>query len=625
MNTPKYLFFAFLLFVHSILGAQTITTIAGNRYSGFSGDGGSATLASLCQPWGVVLDECGNIYFADAYNNRIRKIDGSTGIISTLAGSATAGYGGDGGPATAALLRIPIDVILDRAGNIIFTDHNNNRIRKISLSGTISLFAGNGTNGFAGDGGAATAARLSLPDGIGIDPSGNILVADANNNRVRRIDTAGIITTIAGTGVDSSYGDGGPATAAGLDYPSDVAADKYGNIYISEYYGHRIRKINTSGIITTYAGMGGVGSSGDGGPATAARIHSATGIVVDANGNVFFSDAYNNRVRKIDINGIITIFAGTGIPGYSGDGGPATAANLNSPTGLALDNIGGVYVSDHRVNHAIRKIAGHNFMPILDSSYVYNTVCANTVHVFDTLKFIDSNRGQHIHVSLYSGPRHGTVSGLPIDIISNGGANIIDSIRYHATSFIGNDTFSVIIGDCLGYDTFQIYLNIIDAPTLWAITLPDSICIGDTTFSTIVSTGGHWLSSLNAISFDSSTGRVIGLRSGYDTISYIASNMCGADTASHRIFVNNCTLGLINEAEIMDVVITPNPSNGHFYLEGMKGPSTIKIFNSLGQIISNLSLDMNERERISLNVSPGVYYLVLTNNRTHVFKQFSIY
>ncbi len=333
--------------------AQTITTIAGNGSAGYSGDGGAATAATLFYPHGLSFDPYGNLYVADEHNHRIRKIS-SSGIISTVAGTGTAGFSGDGGPATNAMIDQPYDVACDAVGDIYISDYNNNRIRMVNTSGVITTVAGTGAASSTGDGGPATAATLYNPCGLTIDAFGNIYFGQEHSEIVRKINAAGIISTYAGTGSIGFSGDGGAATNAALHSPNYVCADAIGNLYISDNGNHRVRKVDTAGIITTFAGNGSSSFGGDGGPATAAQLSYPAGIIIDYNGNVLISDYNNNRIRKVDGAGIISTIAGTGSSSYSGDGSPATSAGVN-PTGLVFDLIGNLYIADYQ-NNRIRKV-----------------------------------------------------------------------------------------------------------------------------------------------------------------------------------------------------------------------------------------------------------------------------
>ena len=340
--------------IRKVDASGVITTVAGNGTEGYSGDGGPATSAEFDHPSSVAADSSGNIYIADSYNHRIRKIDAS-GVITTVAGNGTDGFSGDGGPATAAQLDYPSSVTVDFSGNIYTAANFNHRIRKVDTSGVITTFAGNGTEGFSGDGGPATLAELDHPSSVAADSSGNIYIADFVNNRIRKVNTSGIITTVAGQGITGFNGDGGLASLAEVHHPSGVAVNPSGNIYIAELYTHRIRKVDTSGGITTVAGNGTFGFSGDGGPATAAELNQPSSVAVDSAGNIYIADSYNNRIRKVDTSGGITTVAGNGTFGFSGDGGPATAAELNQPSSVAVDSAGNIYIADS-YNNRIRKV-----------------------------------------------------------------------------------------------------------------------------------------------------------------------------------------------------------------------------------------------------------------------------
>jgi uncharacterized protein (TIGR03437 family) len=330
--------------------------IAGNGQRGFSGNGGPATAASLNGPGGVAVDSAGNIYIADTSNYRIRKVD-VNGTITTLAGNGTSGFSGDGGPATAASLSETLRIAVDDRGNVYFTT-SNNRIRKVTAAGVITTVAGNGQAGFSGDGGPATAASLDFSPGRGsvaLDAAGNLYIADENNQRIRRVDPGGIITTVAGTGSSGFSGDGGPATGARLASPDGISVDAGGNLYIAEENNYRVRKVSANGIITTIAGNGVLGFSGDGGPATAAALGKLFGVAVDAAGNVYIADSANGRVRKVSANGTISTLAGNGLFKFSGDGGPGSQAHLNEPNGVAVDGAGNVYIAD-TLNNRIRRV-----------------------------------------------------------------------------------------------------------------------------------------------------------------------------------------------------------------------------------------------------------------------------
>jgi hypothetical protein len=347
------LYFLFLCIVcNTATKAQTITTIAGTGTYGFFGDGGLATAAQFKSPRGIIADNSGNIYISDYENHRVRKISPS-GVITTIGGNGTATISGDGGPATAAGIAFPAGLALDKLGNLYIAEPNMGIIRKINTSGIVSRYAGDNPSSVLGDGGPATAADLNLPINIAIDTAGNLYIADVSAHRVRKVNTAGVITTFAGTGSGGLSGDGGPANAAQLDRPFGVAADKNGNIYIADSDNRRIRKVNAAGIISTYAGNGSSVDTGDGGPALWASMYTLN-VLVDPFGHAVVNTLY--RVRIINNAGIINRLAGSSF-GFGGDGGPAVLAQMASPTQSFIDTAGNLYIADME-NNRIRYVAG---------------------------------------------------------------------------------------------------------------------------------------------------------------------------------------------------------------------------------------------------------------------------
>ncbi|MEU7227155.1 NHL repeat-containing protein [Streptomyces chrestomyceticus] len=327
------------------LAQGAIATVAGNGQAGYVSDGGPAILTQLNWPHDVALDKNGNLYIAERNSNRVRKVTPG-GIITTVAGNGQAGYVSDGGPATATQLYSPASVAVDDAGNIYIADMNNHRIRKVDTRGIITTVAGNGQAGYTSDGGPATATQLYTPHGVAVDGQGNLYIAEWNNHRIRKVDTNGIITTVAGNGQAGYGSDGGPATATKLYYPGGVEADRNGNLFIADTSNHRVRKVDARGIITTVAGTGTPGYVSDGGPATSTPISYPVGVTVDDTGNLYIGETGNQRVRKVDTNGIITTVAGNGTAGYVDDGGPAAATRLYNPRGVALDRAGNLYIAD---------------------------------------------------------------------------------------------------------------------------------------------------------------------------------------------------------------------------------------------------------------------------------------
>lgn len=438
LDSAGNLYFGGLHSVFKVDTSGTLTRIAGNGRSGYLGDGGAAVAAQLEYPAGIAIDAAGDVYVADRDAAVIRRIAAS-GAISTYAGTGTAGYSGDGGPAASAQLSGPLGLAVDPNGNLYVADTGNNVVRRISANGTISTVAGNGVAGFTADGIQATVSSLNEPEGLAVDRTGNLYIADTVNNRVRMVSPAGAIGTVAGTGLSAVYGpiwdetgvstttgDGGPATGAAIVLPTDVALDAAGNLYIADYGNGRIRQVvkgtidtlagaldgvplevgqlavseelsgptglavNAAGIIYFAEGSIGTGSglapgdfriwevtsagllavaagnglesySGDGGAAAVAQLNNPAGVAVDAQGNLFVADTLNHRVRKISPSGAITTVAGTGVAGYSGDGGPATGAQLDSPMGVAVAGNGVLYIADTH-NNRIRMVTGTGTM-----------------------------------------------------------------------------------------------------------------------------------------------------------------------------------------------------------------------------------------------------------------------
>ena len=325
-----------------------ITTVAGGGTN--AGDGGYASGATLNFPEDVTVDQAGNLYIADTVDGRIRKVD-TNGIITTVAGIVMGVAPENNGVATNASLNNPAGVTVDALGNLYIADAGNEIVREITPAGMIISVAGDGTNGYAGDGGLATNASLNYPAGVTVDTAGNIFIADAGNNVIRKISPGGIITTVAGNGTNIYAGDNGPATNASLYFPQGVMMDPAGNLFIADSGNDVVRQVNTNGTITTVAG-GGV-LTGNGVAATKARLNYPAGVAMDAMGNLFIADYGNNVIRKVNTNGVITTVAGGGI--LSGNGIAATDASLNGPEGIAVDAYGNLFVATPGSN-VVRKV-----------------------------------------------------------------------------------------------------------------------------------------------------------------------------------------------------------------------------------------------------------------------------
>jgi hypothetical protein len=394
----KALLFLIVSFSFLACEAQFITTIAGDSSLGYTGDGGPATKAELNQPFRTIYDKKGNIYISDYAANVVRMVN-PAGIISTVAGSGIGGYSGDGGQATNAQLNGPTGLCIDTAGNMYVADWGNNVIRKISLIGVISTFAGNGSAGYSGDSGLAVNAEFNGPEGLALDKKGNLYIADWRNNVVRMINSNDSIFTIAGTGAYGYGGDGGPATNAELRNTTDVCLDTADNIYIADIDNSVVRKVSKLGTISTYAGCGISGYSGDGGPATAALLSDPAGVCVDSKGDLFIADAYSNVIRMVTASDTIRTIAGNAKKGYSGDGGFALNAMLNTPSGVMLDDSDNIYIADF-INGRIRKVtkpwlAGVNELKIKNEQL---NVYPNPSHGIFTIEQRAKNESEVIEV-----------------------------------------------------------------------------------------------------------------------------------------------------------------------------------------------------------------------------------
>ncbi|MFH8409245.1 hypothetical protein ACH4FX_31325 [Streptomyces sp. NPDC018019] len=331
----------------------TITTVAGTGVSGYDQDGIPATEAAL-NGSRVATDGAGTLCIADTNNHRIRQVT-TDGIIRTIAGTGTSGFSGDGGQAGAAQIAQPVSVAVGGDGSVYFATWGSSRVRRVAPDGVITTFAGGGKE--TGDGGRAVDADLRNVFAIALDGAGNLYLTERFGHRVRKVDADGVIRTVAGTGRAGYDKDGVPATTATLDGPKGLAVDGAGNLYIADTGNHRVRMVAPNGTITTVAGTGDPGYIADGGPAAKTRLNAPEGLAVDGDGNLYIADSANHRVRRVDRDGVITTLAGTGTGGYHADGGPADAAHLYFPNTVALDGVGNLYIGDGG-NNRVRKVAG---------------------------------------------------------------------------------------------------------------------------------------------------------------------------------------------------------------------------------------------------------------------------
>ena len=341
--------------------AGILSTVAGDAYTNSIGDNGPAVNAQLNAPMGLAMDPAGNVLVADSGTHRVRRISPG-GLIAAVAGNGNRGFGADGRPAASAALNSPRGVALDLAGNLLIADTGNNRIRQVLATGVIRTLAGSGSTGLGADGMAALTMPLHGPQAALVGPGGNLFIADSWSHRVLLVNPAGAVATSAGNGSGGYAGDGGRAPLAQLREPTALALDAAGNLFIADSLNHRIRKVTPAGLITTVAGTGRDGYAGDGGKATEALLNGPRGLTLDGDGNFYIADTSNHVIRKVTAAGTIHTIAGNGTAGYAGDGGPATAAQLYAPYAVLLDGSGNVYVSDSR-NNRVRKLTPSNDPP----------------------------------------------------------------------------------------------------------------------------------------------------------------------------------------------------------------------------------------------------------------------
>ena len=508
--------------------AQNIYTFAGIAgTNGYTGDDSLATVAELSGPSGIACAAGGAVIFADSRNNVVRSV-GSSGIITTIAGKGTAGFTGDGGAATAAQLRGANGVALDASGNLYIADTRNNVIRKVDALGIITTVAGTGTGGYAGDGGAATAALLRGPVGVAVDGAGNVYFSDSRNQVVRKVTTSGIIFTVAGNNTPGYTGDTSPATAAQLSNPLGIAITSAGNLYIADARNNVIRIVNSAGVINTFAGSGLYGHSGDGGAATAASFEATADVKVDASGNVFIADS-SNTVRVVNTSGIVSGYAGTGVAGYSGDGGAATAAKMSGPVGLAIDASHNVYIATQG-NNVIRRV-GASVAGIRITSNAGDTLCMGHFSSFTATPVADAS--PH-----YQWQQNGVNVGT-------------DNALYTPGSLATGDLIKCILLTAPGGTPLAISNNMrVDSmPRPGVINGPATFCIGSagnvTSVGSLPPGSGTWVSGNTAVATIAPTGRVTGVATGVTTIYYILTDNCGTDSAMHAIAVVPNTIGAI--------------------------------------------------------------------------------
>ncbi len=569
MNKNLCLFFCgfiMLAFSGACYGQlQVISTIAGNPSvsPGYTGDGGPASVALLHSPASVATDAAGNLYVADFANHVVRKIN-TAGVISTFAGNGTAGYSGDGSSATAAMLNGPTGLAVDAANNVYIADATGNVIRMVTALGTISTFAGTGSAGFSGDLGPATAASISSPYGVTTDAVGNVYIADYGNAVVRKV-TAGTINTIAGTpGVGGYSGDNGSATAAMLNGPTDVAVDNIGNTYIADNGNHVVRKIDALGTITTAAGNGTFGNTGNGIAATAAELSNPYGIAVDALGNVYVADQLNNLVRKISTAGIITNFAGTGSFAETGNGELATNADIATPTDVTVDAFGHTYIADFNSN-VIRMLTPDNPPGFIYGATQHLSVCENsgTISMDTMLSVIDSDIAQTEIWSVNFAPAHGLLAGFNDTLLSTGDTLTPVGLRYTpATGFSGTDSFKIAVSDGPATTIATVFVTVNPTPVVVPVS-SQAVCNGDTASSImftgfLVGTVFNWTNTDTSIGLaDTGTGNIDSFAARNSTSAPVVATIVVTPSANSCVGIAQSFMVTVNPTPMLTVVATP--------------------------------------------------------------------
>ena|GEM_PF-293943 len=571
------------------LGYDVIRTIAGLGPQGFSGDGGPAVSAQMAAPRGVAVDGNGNVYVADSVNHRIRKIAASTGVITTFAGTGTQGFSGDSGPATSAQLYEPSGVAVDAAGNVYIADTANNRIRMVSATtNAITTLAGTGTPGFSGDGGGAVSANLASPLGLAVDGSGNVYVADTFNNRIRKITAATTqISTLAGTGTPGFNGDGGPATASQLQFPIGVAVDTAGNVYVADTSNHRIRKINaTTLVITTLAGTGAAGFSGDGGPPASAQLRFPNGVAVDSGGNVYIADTENHRIRKITAaTATIGSTAGTGTPGSSGDFGFAVASQLSGPRGLTLDANGSVYIAD----------STNNRLRFIDYATPLNALSSPAANV-----------------AFYSAAGNVGIATTPAGAFWMAAVNV-SWLTLSAASGTGAATLGYVVTENPGFSSRVAVINV-NGKTHSVRQAGAELSAGVVTVGPLASSGSFNLIApsvpWSATSSDSwlSVAPPTGL--GYQSFTYSVAANTGPTGRTATIFVAGKTL-----------TVTQMASNGNYTPWGLGAPGFIRtiagngVRGFSGDNGPATSANLADPQNLAIDANGSVYFTDTRNNR----------